>query len=91
MTYLESVEWLRRWRGMFRRGVFPGAVVGGGVGLAPGVLLVLVLSGGSYNIGGAEVLGFIIMCVAAASLLGAFLGGVCAVAAGSVRRGLRRR
>ena len=50
---------------MFRRGVFPGAVTGGVIGLAPGILLILVLTGDSYHIGGAEVLGFIIMCVAA--------------------------
>ena len=76
---------------MFRRGVFPGAVTGGVIGLAPGVLLVLVMSGGSYHVGAAEVLGFIIMCVTAAALLGAALGGVFAVVAGSLWRGLRSR
>ncbi len=75
---------------MFRRGVFPGAVAGAVVGLAPGILLILVLTGGTYHIGGMEVLGFIIMCIAAAALLGAGLGGVCAVIAGSVRRALSR-
>ena len=91
MTGRKSKEMLSRWGEMFRRGLFPGAVAGGVVGLAPGVLLVLVLTGGEYHIGGAEVLGFIIMCIAAAALLGAALGGLSAVAAGSVRRGLRRR
>ena len=75
---------------MFRRGVFPGAVAGAVAGLAPGILLILVLTGGTYHIGGAEVLGFIIMCIVAAALLGAGLGGVCAVIAGSVRRALSR-
>jgi hypothetical protein len=81
---------------MFRRGVFPGAVAGAVVGLAPGILLILVLTGGTYHIGGAEVLGFIIMCIAVGALLGAGLGGLCAVAAGNVRlwlaaRGVLRR
>ena len=75
---------------MFRRGVFPGAVAGAVVGLAPGILLILVLTGGTYHIGGAEVLGFIIMCIAVGALLGAGLGGVCAVIAGSVLRALSR-
>ena len=75
---------------MFRRGVFPGAVAGGVIGLAPGILLILVLTGDSYHIGGAEVLGFIIMCVAAGALLGAGFGGICAVLAGNVRLWLRR-
>ncbi len=75
---------------LFRKGVFPGAVAGAVAGLAPGILLILVLTGGTYHIGGAEVLGFIIMCIVAAALLGAGLGGVCAVIAGSVRRALSR-
>lgn len=91
MTNLKLNETLSRWRDLFRRGAFPGAVAGGVVGLAPGVLLVLVLTGGNYHIGGAEVLGFIIMGVAAGALLGAALGGVCAVAGGSALRALRRR
>ena len=81
---------------MFRRGVFPGAVAGAVLGLAPGILLILVLTGDSYHIGGAEVLGFIIMCIAVGALLGAGLGGAIALVIGNVRwwlaaRGLGRR
>ena len=90
MTSLKSNETLRRWTAMFQRGVFPGAVAGAVVGLAPGILLILVLTGDSYHIGGAEVLGFIIMCIAVGALLGAGLGGVCAVAVLSLRRSLAR-
>ena len=84
---IESWLWCRE---AFRRGTFPGAVTGGVLGLAPGVLLVLVLTGDTYHISGSEVLGFIIMCVAAGALLGAILGGLCALIAGSVWRSLRR-
>ncbi len=91
MQNLKSNEMLRLGSAMFLRGVFPGAVAGAVAGLAPGILLILVLSGDSYHIGGAEVLGFIVMCIAAGALLGAGLGGVCAVIAGSVRRGLAAR
>ena len=82
---------LRLLGGWFSQGVFPGAVAGGAAGLAPGVLLILVLTGDAYYISGSEVLGFIVMCIAAAALMGAALGGVCAVIAGSVRRSLLRR
>ena len=81
---------MRLWSASFRQGVFPGAVTGGIAGLAPGVLLILVLTGDAYYISGSEVLGFIIMCIAVAALIGAALGGVCAVIAGSVQRSLRR-
>lgn len=90
MTMLKNKEWLRLWSGMFRQGVFPGTVAGVVVGLAPGVLLILVLTGGDYHISGSEVLGFIVMCIAAAAVTGAALGGLCAVIAGSVLRSLRR-
>ena len=76
---------------MFKRGVFPGAVAGAVAGLAPGILLILVLTGDTYHIGGAEVLGFIIMCIAAGTLLGAIAGGYIAVIAGTARRTLVRR
>ena len=89
MTSLKSSETLLRWLDAFRRGLFPGAVVGGVIGLAPGVLLVLVLTGGNYRIGGGEVLGFIIMSVAAGALLGAGLGGLGAAAGRGAWRALR--
>ena len=91
MTSLKSSETLLRWLDTFRRGLFPGAVGGGVIGLAPGVLLVLVLTGGNYRIGGGEVLGFIIMSVAAGALLGAGLGGLGAAAGRGAWRALRRR
>ena len=91
MTGLKSNGSLRLWSAWFRQGVFPGAVTGGIIGLAPGVLLILVLTGDTYHISGSEVLGFIVMCIAAAALIGAGLGGLCAVIAGSVRRSLLRR
>ena len=90
MAMLRSRELLRLLSGWFSQGVFPGAVAGGVAGLAPGVLLILVLTGDAYYISGSEVLGFVVMCITAATLMGAALGGVCAVIAGSVRRSLRR-
>ena len=89
MSWMSMEPWLR-WKEAFRRGLFPGAVTGSVFGLAPGVLLILVLTGDTYHISGSEVLGFIIMCVAAGALLGAILGGLCALVAGSVWRSLRR-
>ena len=76
---------------MFQQGVFPGTVAGIVAGLVPGILLILVLTGDSYHIGGAEVLGFIIMSIAAGALLGAIVGGYCAVIAITVRRRLVSR
>ena len=76
---------------MFKRGMFPGAVAGTVVGLAPSILLILVLTGDSYHIGGAEVLGFVIMCIAAGVLMGTVIGGYCSVVAGTVRRTLVAR
>ena len=88
MTGLKYNETLRQATEMFRRGLFPGAVAGAVAGLAPGVLLILVLTGDSYHIGGAEVLGFIIMSIAAGALLGAGLGGVCAAVVLALKRKL---
>ncbi|MYC37676.1 MAG: hypothetical protein F4X66_12325 [Chloroflexi bacterium] len=85
-----SNEMLRLWLSSFRDGVFPGAVAGTVAGLVPGVLLILVLTGDTYHISGSEVLGFIVMCVAAGALLGAFIGGCIAGIIGGVRRRLRR-
>ena len=86
MTVLKPRGLLRLWSISFRQGVFPGAVAGAVVGLAPGVLLILVLTGDTYHISGMEVLGFIVMCIVVAALIGAVLGGLCAAIAGSVRR-----
>ena len=85
-----SNEMLRLWLSDFRDGVFPGAVAGVVAGLVPGVLLILVLTGDAYHISGSEVLGFIVMCIAAGALLGASAGGCVASIAGVLRRRLRR-
>ena len=84
-------ETVRQATEMFKQGVFPGAVAGAVAGLAPGILLILVLTGDSYHIGGAEVLGFIIICIAAGTLIGAVVGGYLAVVLGTARRTLVRR
>lgn len=74
---------------MFRSGMFPGAVVGAVLGLVPGVLLVLVLTGGTYHISASEVLGFVVMSIAAGVVVGAAVGGTCAMVGGAVVRKLR--
>jgi hypothetical protein len=87
---LQANETLRLWADMARNGVFPGAVAGSVVGLAPGILLILVLTGGAYYIKASEVLGFVVMSIAAGTVLGVCVGGVCAAISGSVLRRLRR-
>ena len=82
---------VRQATAMFKQGIFPGAVTGAVLGLAPGILLILVLTGDTYHIGGAEVLGFIIMCIAVGALIGAVIGGYLAVVAGTVKRSLVSR
>ena len=57
----------------------PGAFLGALIGLIPGILLMLVLGGGQYYVGIAEVLGFIAMSMLVASAAGALVGGVVAV------------
>ena len=91
MENRERNEAVRQATEMFKQGIFPGAVAGAVIGLAPGILLILVLTGDTYHIGGAEVLGFIIICIAAGALLGAVIGGYCAVVLGTVRRTLVSR
>ena len=93
MEYLRRVQsnqTVRLWGHTFQSGVFPGAVVGGVIGLVPGILLILVLTGDAYYINGSEVLGFIVMSVAAGALLGVCVGGACSAIAGGIRRRLRR-
>ena len=90
MEMLKAREFLRLLGWRFRRGLFPGAVAGGVAGLAPGVLLVLVLTGDTYYISGSEVLGFIVMCITAAALMGAVLGGICVAIVDSVRSRFHR-
>ncbi len=71
--------------------MLPGAVAGAVVGLAPGALLIMVLTGGAYHIDGSEALGFIVMCIAAGALLGAGLGGLSSIIAISVRMAMTAR
>ena len=91
MQNVRNSETLKTMTDMFRRGIFAGAVTGAVLGLAPGVLLILVLTGGSYHIDGAEVLGFIIMCIALGAVLGGGLGGVCSLIVRSVARAIVAR
>lgn len=91
MSELWTGERLNRWRSRFHTGAFPGAVAGGVIGLAPGVLLILVLTGDAYYVPASDVLGFIIMAVAAGALLGWATGGACAVLGASLISRLRRR
>ena len=58
-----------------RRGVMPGAFLGGVVGVFPGILLVLVLGGGNYGVSLTEVLSFTIMSIVAVAVFGALVGG----------------
>lgn len=74
-----------RW---FRKGLFVGAAFGAVAGLAPGLLLVLILSGGNYHVGSGEVLGFIAMSILASAVVGAALGGAAAFVAGLFLFGL---
>ena len=93
MQYLRKVqssEGVRLWGYRFRSGIFPGAVAGGVIGLVPGILLILVLTGDAYYINASEVLGFIVMSVVAGVLLGVCVGGACAAVGGSILRRLRR-
>ena len=64
----------------FRRGMAPGAFLGAVAGLAPGILLVLVLSGGQYYVSFAEVLGFFVMSMIIGSAAGVAVGGAVAAA-----------
>lgn len=84
-------EAVRRATVMFKQGMFPGAVAGAVIGLAPGILLILVLTGDSYHIGGAEVLGFVIMSLAACTLIGTAIGGYCSVIIRTAKRSLVSR
>ena len=93
MEYLNKIrsnESFRLWANMFGSGVFPGAVAGSVVGLAPGVLLILVLTGDTYYIKASEVLGFVVMSVAFGAILGSALGGVCTAVGSAVLRKFRR-
>ncbi len=50
--------------------------------LAPGLLLILILSGGNYHVSPGEVLGFIVMSILASAIAGAALAGAAAFVAG---------
>lgn len=72
----------------FQRGITPGAIIGAVIGLVPGILLILVLSGGQYGVGLTEVSSFIAMSIVAGVLGGALLGGTVAVVLEGTRRAL---
>lgn len=74
-----------RW---FRKGLLLGTAFGAVAGLAPGLLLVLILSGGNYHVGSGELLGFIVMSIFALAVAGAALGGASAFVAGMFLSGL---
>lgn len=73
----------------FQRGIIPGAIIGGIIGLIPGILLILVLGGGEYGVGLTEVSSFIAMSIIAGVISGALLGAIVAVVLEGGRRGLR--
>jgi len=73
----------------FERGALPGAFLGMAIGLIPGMLLVLVLGGGSYGVGLSEVLSFVVMSMVAGSVLGALAGGAAVIVVEAVQRALR--
>ncbi len=64
---------------MAHRGLIPGAVAGGLLGLVPGLLLVFVVGGGTYHVGGGEMLSFAVMSIVAFAVAGTLLGGASAI------------
>ena len=88
MSSIDLTQLLQSGNRWFRKGLFIGAVFGAVVGLAPGLLLVLILSGGNYHVSPGEVLGFIVMSILALAILGAALGGASAFVSGMVLFGL---
>ena len=62
----------------FVSGAIRGAIVGAFIGIAPGILLVMVLSGGrgSYYVGAFEVLSFTAISMTIGGLIGSIIGGM---------------
>ena len=62
----------------FISGAIRGAIVGAFIGIAPGILLVMVLSGGlgSYYVGSFEVLSFTAVSMTIGGLIGSIIGGM---------------
>ena len=62
----------------FISGAIRGAIVGAFIGIAPGILLVMVLSGGlgSYYVGSFEVLSFTAISITIGGLIGSIIGGM---------------
>ena len=62
----------------FVSGAIRGGFVGAFIGIAPGILLVMVLSGGlgSYYVGSFEVLSFIAISMIIGGLIGSIIGGM---------------
>ncbi len=76
---------------MAHRGLIPGAVAGGLLGLAPGLLLVFVVGGGTYHVGGGEMLSFAVMSIVVFAVAGTLLGGACGIVAGLAASAIRSR
>ncbi len=76
---------------MAHRGLVPGAVAGGLLGLAPGLLLVFVVGGGTYHVGGGEMLSFAVMSIVVFAVAGTLLGGACGIVAGLAASAIRSR
>lgn len=89
MSSIDQKRLLQSGNRSLRKGLFLGAAFGAVVGFAPGLLLVLILSGGNYHVSFGEVLGFIVMSILALAILGAALGGASAFVAGMFLFGLQ--
>ena len=76
---------------MGHRGLIPGAVAGGLLGLVPGLLLVFVVGGGTYHVGGGEMFSFAVMSIVLFTLAGATVGGACAIITGLAVAAIRSR
>ena len=75
---------------LFRKGLLPGAAFGFVVGLVPGLLLILVLGGGNYHVGGGEVLSFTVLSIGVLTAVGAALGGAFGIVVGIVSYAIRK-
>ena len=71
----QRIRFLENLGESFQRGVIPGALLGGFIGLVPGMLLVLILGGGQYGVGLLEVLSFIATSIVAGAGMGALIAG----------------